>query len=393
MALPTSVIVENVLPFLDRVTFDSCRLLSRDIFHLSQHISNPPWPSNMTCSQWTEKREIACLTVSDRALAMGCETGDVIVVVKRNMRRFLFKGHSSMAIVSIQFSPDETYLATGSVDGSMRLWCLHKPNCSFWEDAISTTNSKRTSSSSVSSSSQACTNTGGLQEYTCPFLLLDGGHIHPVHSLVFTPDSQTLISAAHETTVLLWNVRTTTGEFSGRIVDRWEHMDYVCVSPDGLTLAACGWNGSVQLFSLSDNGRYRGRVLESGFPISTLQFSDDGKSLFGFQGREMQVWDVKNNGKLDTWSLPLFPMESRKPQVTAVALSRQANHVAFCTKDGRVLVYNIRIQDQRLWNGCEVCHEDKIISGQYQLAFSPDGRTLIAAHCHGGSLRFGEILM
>ncbi len=56
-------------------------------------------------------------------------------------------------------------------------------------------------------------------------------------------------------------------------------------------------------------------------------------------------------------------------------------------------VYNIHIQDQRLWNGCEVCHEDKINSGQYQLAFSPDDRTLIAAHCHGGSLQFGEILM
>jgi len=108
-------------------------------------------------------------------------------------KEFVLMGHKDF-VSGLAFSPDNAVAATGSVDGSIRLW--HTAN--------------------------------GELKATLP------GHIEETTDLAFSPDGQTLASLGHLESLKLWHLPTMREVFSETIPDAGFTLQF---SPDGRHLA------------------------------------------------------------------------------------------------------------------------------------------------------------
>jgi WD40 repeat protein len=198
-----------------------------------------------------------------------------------------------------------------------------------------------------------------------------------VESLAFLPDSGSLVSAATDRTVLLWDMTTAKGRCLDLPINRDPREPYypwVAYSPDGKQLAYANWGEGIILCRL-DTGKTR-RLSDEGGPV---QFSPDGRLLATVNNRRLGIWDGQK------WRGFNFQMPSG---MAAHSLAFSTQSLAFSPDGKSVATGHYVIPSRRSWNhwirltdtatGKEqtrfVGYGDVVNS----LAFSPDGYTLAA---------------
>jgi RNA polymerase sigma factor (sigma-70 family) len=207
------------------------------------------------------------------------------------------------------------------------------------------------------------------------------GHADAVNWVAFSPAGARAVSASHDRTVRVWDVRT------GRELRRLEgHSDRVpCAifSPNGKRVLSCSWDGTIRLWD-ADRGKELkrfGAVGAPGLHISRLVYFPDGKRFL--------------SGPLDHHSLQIRDAETGKVlqeigrvegHVNAAVLSPDAAQLLEASCDARRPV--------RLWDvkSGKVLREfadsaDKI-SG---LARSPDGKLALSAGETSGPIRLWDV--
>ena len=152
-------------------------------------------------------------------------------------------GHTG-PVLSVAFSPDSTTLASGSTDGTVRLWDMEtKTNTATLEGDLFVY--------SVAFSPNGKTLAAGLVGGTIKLWDLETNTNTAtfeenlfLHSVAFSPVGSTLAAGLETGKVKLWDLETNTStSFSWPV----EHVRSVAFSPDGSTLAAGlgnGWDGS-----------------------------------------------------------------------------------------------------------------------------------------------------
>jgi WD40 repeat protein len=158
-------------------------------------------------------------------------------------------GHTSF-VYSIAFSPDGKTLASGSGDGTAKLW-----------DAAT-----------------------GMLVHT----LL--GHTGYVRSVAFSPDGATLATGANDGTIRLWD--TATGMFFQSIVSMANYVCSVAFSPAGSALAAGLGSGKIGLWEVTTGGVFDTLTGHSGEVLS-IAFPSDGKILAsGSSDGTVRFWET-----------------------------------------------------------------------------------------------------
>ncbi|MEO1005482.1 MAG: NB-ARC domain-containing protein [Cyanobacteria bacterium J06638_38] len=224
------------------------------------------------------------------------------------------------SVLAVTISPDGQLLATGDINGQIRLWLMPtgKP------------------------------------------LLTFKGHDNWVRSVAFSPDSQTLASAGYDKTVKLWDCRN--GKSIGTYIGHSHGVASVTLSADGQILASGSYDKTVKFWAVSECNCIRTCDEHSDW-VNSVAFSADGQILAsGSADQTIKLWDVSSGNCIRTYI-------GHSHGVSSVAFSPKDQLLASGSADGKVKLWSLRDNSCiRTFTG----HSEWVNS----IAFSADGRTL-----------------
>ncbi|MFJ4952516.1 helix-turn-helix domain-containing protein [Streptomyces sp. NPDC088760] len=235
---------------------------------------------------------------------------------------------------TVAFAPGGRLLATGSSDGTVRLWRLtdHRTTAT-----LTVPGRIRSLAFSPDGRTLAVTATDGPVRLwsparSTPATLLSGTRAARV--VAFAPRGRTLAVAADDGAVQLWDTAGTPRR-TARLTGHSGEVDALAFAPDGRTLASAGTDRTVRLW---DAGRARQRAVLRGHTdgVLGLAFAPDGRGLAsGGVDRTVRLWDV--DGRRLTATLT-----GHSDDVNAVAYTPDGTTVVSASGDGTTRLWDVR---------------------------------------------------
>ncbi len=243
------------------------------------------------------------------------------------------------AVQALAFSPDERALATGSWDGTIKVWNLEN---------------------------------GAL--------LWLGQHSSSIQRLAFTPDGRTLASGGDDAAIRLWDAYT--GMHLQTLSCQGSAIYALTWSPDGGLLAGCSFDGSIHLWEVQGAqvihpGTATRLLTGHSGPVWSVAFAPDGRTLAsGSFDRTVKLWDVERLEVRETLAGHTAP-------VNAVAWSPDGSLLASGSRDQTIWLWDVEQGTYRtaLHGHTAVVHA---------LAFTPDGHNLLSGS-EDGTLRVWDV--
>ena len=302
-------------------------------------------------------------------------------VVKAPLKA-IFKGHTDF-VWTAAFSPDGQTLASGSWDGTIRLWNPHTlryestliGHSSEVRSIVFSPNGQTLASGSWDRTVRLWdTSTGELKT------TLSGYNVHNITSVAFSPDGQTIAggtaSSSGNHTIHLWD--TSTGDYKTNLAGHTERVTFIAFSPDGQTLASGSEDQTIRLWNTT-TWKMKTTLTGHTQSVESIAFSPDGLTLAsGSRDRTIRLWNPIT-GELKT---------------TLTGYTDWVSPLAF-SPDGEILAGSSRDQRIRLWNTQTGEYKDMFQEGGgyrhlMSLAFSPDG-TILASGGEDGTVRLWEL--
>ncbi|TRU47298.1 MAG: protein kinase [Microcystis aeruginosa Ma_QC_Ca_00000000_S207] len=228
-------------------------------------------------------------------------------------------GHSS-GVYSVVYSPDGRYLASGSGDNTIKIWEVAKEK--------------------------------ELRTLT--------GHSSRSLSVVYSPDSRYLASGSIDNTIKIWEVatgkelRTLTGHFSG--------VYSVVYSPDGRYLASASADNTIKIWEVATGKELRTLTGHSD-SVWSVAYSPDGRYLAsGNYDNTIKIWEVATGKELRT-------LTGHSNSVPSVAYSPDGRYLASGSWDDTIKIWEVA-------TGKELRTLTGHSSGFWSVVYSPDGRYL-----------------
>ena len=201
------------------------------------------------------------------------------------------KGHRD-SVDGLAFSPDGQTIATGSDDGTVRLWNAETGN---------------------------------------PERKLEGQTAAAVKTVAFSPDGWMLASGGGG--ISLWDV--ATGDRLRTLHGHKKWVNSIAFSPDSRMLASGGDDATVRLWDVS-TGEHLRTLEETGTRVRaavlSVDFSPDGRTLASGNWRYVYVWDVMTGGLKRI-------LEGHADRVNGVAFSPDGRTLASGSQDGTILLW------------------------------------------------------
>ncbi|NEQ82080.1 MAG: hypothetical protein F6K26_18035 [Moorea sp. SIO2I5] len=301
------------------------------------------------------------------AIAVGNNTRSQTLAVLQQAvdgvrERNRLEGHNSW-LNSISFSLDGQRLATGSADGTVKLW-----NLETGEEIRTLLGHKGKVNSVIFSRYGKTLNTGSADGTVKRWNLETGeeirtllGHKADITSIGFSPDDELIVSGSSDGIVRLLDRQ---GNPIGQPFPiQNAGITSLSFSPDGKVIVSGSANGIVKLWNIEDKtiGKtFKGHKAD----ITSISFSPDGQTLAtaSLDGA-VRLWNLQGQ---ETQTLQSFGAT-----ISSVSFSPDGQTIATGSLDGTVKLWSREGQELQILRG----HNNRITS----ISFSPDGKILATA--------------
>ncbi len=279
---------------------------------------------------------IDCLAISPdgRWIAAGVRQDTALWLFDARLGKFLatLPGHDG-SVTAVAFSPDSARIASGSSDGSIRIWNV----------------SDRTTARRL--------DVGGR---TVQGLAFDAGGSRIAAGLA---DGATLVFALDRADDPPLELASESGAA----------VHAVAFSPDGARVAAACFDAIVRVFD-AGTGETIAPLRGHGDPVFSVAFIRDGSAIVsGSLDRTVRVWDAASRA-------PLAVLRGHEGAVWSVAAAPDGRRIVSGASDGTLRIWDTRQADAvRVLRG-----NDDFVSS---VAFAPDGKKIVAGSHFSGTVQ------
>ena len=237
-------------------------------------------------------------------------------------------GHGR-AVRAVAYSPDGGTLATGSIDRTVKLWDVAtgqlQHSFARHPQAVLAVAYSRDGGTVATGSADGKARLWDVATGHLSKVLI--AHKQPVHTVAYSPGGGTLATGSADGTVVLWDV--ATGSLLKTLVKHRKSVHAVASSPDGVGLAVGGTDGTVGIWNIVTGRRIRTLRGHRGY-IACVAYSPDGNTIAtGSADNTVRLWNVVTGKRIHT-------LTGHTGDVEAVAYSPDGNTIATGSADNTV---------------------------------------------------------
>ncbi|KAL7787609.1 hypothetical protein V8C43DRAFT_288578, partial [Trichoderma afarasin] len=273
------------------------------------------------------------------------------------------------SVLSIVFSPDGQQLASGLSDGVIKVWDIK-------ESSLYLQTSKgfgyRVYSVIFSMNGQRLAfglfdDTVGVWDMKSTYLQAFQGHRGPVLSVVFSPNNQLLASGSSDETIKVWDINS--GACLQTLEGHDDSINSVIFCSNGHRLISGSSDSTIRVWDI-DSGVCLQTLEDDELSVNSVVISPDGQQLAsGSADGTVGIWDIDSGTCLRTFKGHNF-------SITSVVFSPNGQQLASGSEDNTVRIWDVKSDD---YLQTQEGHENYVSS----VIFSPNGQLLASGSLDG----------